>query len=71
MLALDLIAAHRNPSAAHTPDFFRVGDESGAIIWTASLVLQHYLVQHQGGLKGKRVLELGSGLGHFAWGLTR
>eukprot|EP00290_Baffinella_frigidus_P010760 CAMPEP_0180168476 /NCGR_PEP_ID=MMETSP0986-20121125/32699_1 /TAXON_ID=697907 /ORGANISM="non described non described, Strain CCMP2293" /LENGTH=227 /DNA_ID=CAMNT_0022119873 /DNA_START=11 /DNA_END=694 /DNA_ORIENTATION=- len=45
---------------------------SGGVLWKASLVLLDYLERKQADtLKGKRVLELGSGLGHMAVELYR
>ena len=47
-----------------------VDHESGSIVWNASLVmLNHLRAQNAADFKGKRVLELGSGVGHLAWGL--
>lgn len=69
MLATEIIARYKKPNAPYTPDFFEF--EDGTFVWNASLVLQHYVCQKYGALKGKRVLELGSGLGHAAFGLAR
>jgi len=46
---------------------------AGDFIWHASLVLLHYLQKPKQAqaLKGARVLELGSGLGHCGHGLAR
>jgi 2-polyprenyl-3-methyl-5-hydroxy-6-metoxy-1,4-benzoquinol methylase len=45
---------------------------SGGILWKASLVLLDWLERNQtAALKGKRVLELGSGEGHLAIELCR
>ena len=52
-----------------TPDFIEFEDGK-LVLWTASLVLLNHIGQ-KGSLKGKRVLELGSGLGHLAVGLYR
>ena len=47
-----------------------VDHESGSIVWNASLVLLNHLCKHNAAdFRGKRVLELGSGVGHLAWGL--
>jgi predicted nicotinamide N-methyase len=56
-------------SSKSTQDFIEF--EDGTILWNASLVLLNYICEHEGSLKGKRVLELGSGLGHLAVGLSR
>eukprot|EP00971_Amphidinium_carterae_P244815 4860707-Amphidinium_carterae.2 len=45
--------------------------EDGTIIWNASLVLLHYLQAPERSPRGKRVLELGSGLGHLGYGLAK
>eukprot|EP00200_Dunaliella_tertiolecta_P003218 CAMPEP_0202347550 /NCGR_PEP_ID=MMETSP1126-20121109/5862_1 /ASSEMBLY_ACC=CAM_ASM_000457 /TAXON_ID=3047 /ORGANISM="Dunaliella tertiolecta, Strain CCMP1320" /LENGTH=128 /DNA_ID=CAMNT_0048939113 /DNA_START=35 /DNA_END=418 /DNA_ORIENTATION=+ len=47
--------------------------EDSTILWTASLILLKHLQQPQlqQELKGKRVLELGSGLGHLGFGLYK
>ncbi|KAL6761652.1 hypothetical protein V8C86DRAFT_2529825 [Haematococcus lacustris] len=46
--------------------------EDGTILWTASLILLNHLQTHEAqSLRGKRVLELGSGLGHLGMGLAR
>ena len=43
--------------------------EAGSIVWNASLVLLNHLrAKHASDLRGKRVLELGAGIGHLAWG---
>ncbi|GAX76608.1 hypothetical protein CEUSTIGMA_g4054.t1 [Chlamydomonas eustigma] len=52
-----------------TQDFIEFDD--GTMLWNASLVLLNYICEHEDSLKGKRVLELGSGLGHLAVGLCR
>lgn len=52
-----------------TPDYYEFAD--GLVLWNASLVLLNFLIEKHGSLKGKRVLELGSGLGHLAVGLAR
>jgi len=57
------------------PHFTRDFEETpeGNFIWHASLVLLHYLQapERARGIRGKRVLELGSGLGHLGHGLAR
>ena len=48
----------------------KVGEEGHSIVWNASLVLLNHLrANNASDFKGKRVLELGAGLGHLAWGL--
>eukprot|EP00927_Polykrikos_kofoidii_P061243 TRINITY_DN56100_c0_g1_i1.p1 TRINITY_DN56100_c0_g1~~TRINITY_DN56100_c0_g1_i1.p1 ORF type:complete len:263 (+),score=52.74 TRINITY_DN56100_c0_g1_i1:110-898(+) len=45
---------------------------SGEIIWNASLVLLHYFQSLPADtFRGKRILELGSGLGHLGFGLAK
>lgn len=46
---------------------------NGTIIWNASRVLLHYLEKpaNARALRGRRILELGSGLGHLGYGLAR
>jgi predicted RNA methylase len=47
-----------------------VDHEAGSIVWNASLVLLNHLrANNAADFKGKRVLELGAGIGHLAWGL--
>jgi predicted RNA methylase len=53
----------------NTPDYIEF-DDGNLVLWTASLVLLNHIGQ-KGSLKGVRVLELGSGLGHLAVGLYR
>mmetsp|Transcript_3816 Transcript_3816/g.6327 ORF Transcript_3816/g.6327 Transcript_3816/m.6327 type:complete len:249 (-) Transcript_3816:42-788(-) len=48
-------------------DFIQFEDET--ILWTASLILLKQLSRSPKQLAGKRVLELGSGLGHLGCGL--
>ncbi len=55
-------------SSKPTPDYFELSEDM--YLWTASLVLLNHL-QETASLQGKRVLELGSGLGHLAVGLCR
>ncbi|KAL4442975.1 hypothetical protein ABPG77_008466 [Micractinium sp. CCAP 211/92] len=38
-------------------------NEAGAVVWDAALVLSHYIAVHQELVRGRRVLELGSGPG--------
>ena len=46
-----------------------VHHEAGSIVWNASLVLLNHLrANHATDMRGKRVLELGAGIGHLAWG---
>ena len=48
------------------------GPGCDVMLWTASLVLLHYLDTQSGiDWRGKRVLELSAGTGHLAVGLTR
>ncbi|KAG1680411.1 hypothetical protein FOA52_015502 [Chlamydomonas sp. UWO 241] len=68
---LALIAELKKAEPNTTPDFFDFEEGSPVVIWNASLVLLHHLIEREGALKGKRVLELGSGLGHLAVGLAR
>lgn len=56
-------------STKRTPDYIEF-DDGNLVLWTASLVLLNH-IGLKGSLKGKRVLELGSGLGHLAVGLYR
>lgn len=66
---LQLIEGLRGKSK--TPDYYEFSESEGSIVlWTASLVLLNHLIL-EGSLKGKRVLELGSGLGHLAVGCAR
>lgn len=57
-------------STSRTPDYFEFED-GALVLWNASLVLLNHICEREGALKGKRVLELGSGLGHLAVGLCR
>ena len=58
----------RSPRGMPLGDF--VDHVSGSIVWNASLVLLNHLRAHNAAeFRGKRVLELGSGVGHLAWGL--
>lgn len=52
-------------------DFVQFEDET--ILWTASLILLNHLQKPdiRRTFEGKRVLELGSGLGHLGYGLSR
>lgn len=44
--------------------------DTGSIVWNASLVLLNHLrLKNAADFRGKRVLELGAGVGHLAWGL--
>lgn len=59
------------PAPHFTCDFEERPD--GSFIWNASLVLMRYLQAPERAqrLRGRRVLELGSGLGHLGHGLAR
>merc|ERR1719359_1374189 len=58
-----------------TRDFQELSDEGDVpyVIWNASLVLLHHFKDKLSPetLHGKRVLELGSGLGHLGFGLAK
>merc|ERR1719359_1468248 len=58
-----------------TGDFQELSDEGDVpyVIWNASLVLLHHFKDKllPETLRGKRVLELGSGLGHLGFGLAK
>ncbi|CAE8641905.1 unnamed protein product, partial [Polarella glacialis] len=61
----------RGPAPNYTCDFEERPD--GTFIWHASLVLFRYLQEpaRARAFKGKRILELGSGLGHLGHSLAR
>merc|ERR1719310_522226 len=63
-------ASKREAAPHFDKDFEKL--PNGEIIWNASLVLLHYFhglpAEH---FRGKRVLELGSGLGHLGFRLSK
>mmetsp|Transcript_122651 Transcript_122651/g.308369 ORF Transcript_122651/g.308369 Transcript_122651/m.308369 type:complete len:260 (-) Transcript_122651:111-890(-) len=69
--APSLAVAEMEPAPCFTCDFEERPD--GTFIWNASLVLLRYLQapERVARLRGRRVLELGSGLGHLGHGLAR
>ncbi|EKX38771.1 hypothetical protein GUITHDRAFT_154621 [Guillardia theta CCMP2712] len=46
-------------------------NSDGTILWNASLVLRNYLQKKQSEFSGRRVLELGAGLGHLSLAISR
>lgn len=73
LLALDLVeqlcSQHEKCGGTSCRDYIEISED--VYIWTASLVLLNHLRSDpQVSIRGKRVLELGSGLGHLAVGLA-
>lgn len=68
---LELIASLKSAAPGSTPDYYEFDGDNPVVLWNASLVLLNHLIEAPVALRGKRVLELGSGLGHLAVGLAR